>query len=464
VATDRIATEPRAPGAQRAVRGGGRQTRRFLLLGFGGLLLLLAFTGLNALSVLKTIQTRNEKIRQDYVYRERILEQLRADIFLSGTYARDLLLETDPARADLHRKELESARLRVQSMIKAYSSILRPDEQQPFQQFTTEVSSFFAMLQPVLQWNAGQRRQLGYSFMRDYLLPRRMLIVRLADQISRLNDQQLETGNRQVADLFSGFGRGLVIMLIVTLAIGLALAGGSIYRILRLEKLSEQRFEEVLQARTELRTLSDRLVEAQETERRAISRELHDEIGQAVSALSLAVGNVAARISPDTIEESKEELRSIRQIAERTVAVVRDMSLLLRPSMLDDLGLIPALEWQAREVSRNSGIHVKVRAESVAEDLGDEQKTCIYRVVQEALRNVQRHARAKHVDIRLAQNEKLLHLTIQDDGKGFSPDREKGMGLLGMQERVRRLNGVFEVNSEPGHGSTIRVDLPLSPA
>jgi signal transduction histidine kinase len=140
------------------------------------------------------------------------------------------------------------------------------------------------------------------------------------------------------------------------------------------------------------------------------------------------------------------------------------MSLLLRPSMLDDLGLIPALEWQSRELSRTADIRVSVRADSVAEELGDEQKTCIYRVVQEALRNVQRHAHAQRVDIRLTQNERVLHLTIQDDGQGFSPEREKGVGLLGMQERVRHLNGLFQVNSERGHGTTIRVDLPLSAA
>jgi signal transduction histidine kinase len=441
---------------------GGRQTRRLLLLGFGGLLLLLAFTGLNALSVLKTIQTRNERIREDYVRRERILEELRADIYLSGTYARDLLLEEDPARADAHRKELEGAHNRIQSMIAAYDAIVRNDERQRFRQLTTEVSSFFEMLHPVLQWDASQRQKLGYNFMRDFLLPRRMVIVHLADQISQLNQQQLETGNRQVADLFASFRRGLRLMLVVTLAIGLTLAAGSIFRILRLEDISEQRFQEVLQARTELRTLSDRLVEAQETERRAIARELHDEVGQAVSALSLAIGNVAARISRDSIDESKENLRSIRQIAEKTVAIVRDMSLLLRPSMLDDLGLIPALEWQAREVSRNSDIRVTVRADSVSEELADEQKTCIYRVVQEALRNVARHAHAKAVNIRLTQNENSLHLTIFDDGQGFAPERERGVGLLGMQERVRRLNGSFHVESQPGHGTTVRVDLPIA--
>lgn len=425
---------------------------------------MLAITGLNALSVLRTIQARNEKIREDYVHRDRVLEQLKADIYLSGTYARDLLLEQDAARADVHRKELEAARVRVESMIRQYRAMLPDNERHQFQQFTAEISSFFDMLQPVMQWNATERARLGYEFMQNSLLPRRMLIVQLADQISRFNQQQMEAGNHEVSNLFADFRRGLQVMLAVTLAIGLAVAGGSMYRILRLEKLSQQRFQEVLQARTELRSLSARLVEAQETERRAISRELHDEIGQAVSALSLAIGNVAARISPGTIQESKEQLATIRQIAERTVAAVRDMSLLLRPSMLDDLGLIPALEWQAREVSRNSDIQVIVHAESVPEELADEQKTCIYRVVQEALRNVTRHAHATKVEIWLAQNDGCLHLTIHDNGQGFFPEREKGVGVLGMQERVRRLNGTFQLDSEPGRGTTVNVDLPVTAA
>ena len=440
----------------------GKQTRRLLLFGFGGLLLLLAFTGFYAFSVLKAIQSRNDKIREDYVRRQGILEQLRADMYLSGTYARDLLLERDPAQAEHHRKELDSARIRVAANIAAYRSIVQPEERQRFQDFTRQVDSFFGKLQPALQWNADQRRQFSYQFMRDFLLPRRMQIVSLADQISELNQKQWEAGNRQVAELFSGFSRSLLIAIILALAVGLALAGASIFRILRLERLSEQRFEEVLRARTELRSLSARLVEAQETERRAISRELHDEVGQAVSALSLAIGNVAARVSPETVGDSKEQLQNIRRIAEKTVAVVRDISLLLRPSMLDDLGLIPALEWQAREVSRNEDVHVSVRADSVNEELPEEQKTCIYRVVQEALRNVTRHAHAKTVEIRLAQTDGLLHLTIHDDGQGFRPERQKGVGLLGIEERVRGLNGSVEVDSEPGRGTTLTVRLPVA--
>jgi signal transduction histidine kinase len=438
------------------------QTRRLLLLGFGGLLLLLAFTGLNGLSVLTRIQSRNESIRRDYVNRERVFEQLRSDIYLSGTYARDLLLEPDPARADVHRSELDASRARILAMIKAYTESVRPEERVPFQQFTEEVSTYFESLRPVLQWNARERRQLGYAFMQNSLLPKRMTIVRLADRISQFNQRQLEAGNQQVTQLFSDFRRNLVALLVVTLMIGILLAGGSFYWILRLERLSAQRFEDVLEARSALRDLSTRLVEVQEHERKALSRELHDEIGQAVSALLLAVGNVAATISPETVTEAKEQLGDIRRVAEKTVAVVRDMSLLLRPSMLDDLGLIPALEWQAREMSRTNNLRVTINADSVPEDLPDEPRTCVYRVVQEALRNVIRHAKANTVQIHLAHDNSALRLTIQDDGEGFSPERERGVGILGMEERVRHLNGVFKMTSQPGQGTTITVLLPAS--
>ncbi len=441
----------------------GSQSKRLLLIGFGGLLLLLAFSGLNALVVLNKIQTENESIRKDYVNRDRTLEQLRSDIYLSGTYARDLLLEPDPAQADLHRKELQNARVRIEASAAAYGRILRGEERAPFLQFVKEVSAYFDSLRPALQWNASQRREFGYSFMKDSLLPRRMVVVHLADQISQVNQKQLEAGNRQVSALFANFRRSLILLLMLALMCGALLAGGSMYRLLRLERESASRFAEVEQARIALRDLSGRLLEVQESERRALSRELHDEVGQSLSGLLLGLGNVAATISPDTNAESRAQLQDLRRLAERTVAVVRDMSLLLRPSMLDDLGLVPALQWQAREISRTKNVAVKIQADSVPDDLPDEHKTCIYRVVQEALHNITRHAKATSVQIRLIEQKgQTLALTIQDDGQGFEPEREKGIGLLGMEERVVHLHGSFSLDSKPGCGTLIKVELPLS--
>jgi len=127
--------------------------------------------------------------------------------------------------------------------------------------------------------------------------------------------------------------------------------------------------------------------------------------------------------------------------------------------MLDDLGLMPALEWQAREVSRRSGIKIAVTAENVSDSLPDEMRTCIYRVVQEALQNVFRHSGAKNAVVTVRQDIGSLFLSVEDDGSGFDPEKTRGLGMLGMEERVRQLGGQFEVESAPGKGAVLKVRL-----
>jgi signal transduction histidine kinase len=137
--------------------------------------------------------------------------------------------------------------------------------------------------------------------------------------------------------------------------------------------------------------------------------------------------------------------------------------------MLDDLGLVPALRWQAREVSKSTAMDVSVAAELTSDDLPDEYKTCIYRVVQEALHNCARHAHAQTVRIRVQQRagpqgSDVIALSIQDDGEGFDAVQIKGLGLLGIQERVHRLGGACRVHSELGKGTVLSVELPFSTA
>jgi signal transduction histidine kinase len=151
----------------------------------------------------------------------------------------------------------------------------------------------------------------------------------------------------------------------------------------------------------------------------------------------------------------------IKKLLEDSIVVVRNMALLLRPPMLDDLGLLPALQWHAREIARRSGIRVKIAADGVPENLRDNLKTCIYRIVQEALHNVMQHAEARTVRVSIHMEEGRIYLSIQDDGKGFFKG-ERGMGLLGMEERVSHLGGSFAVESEPGEGAIVRVILPVA--
>jgi len=218
-------------------------------------------------------------------------------------------------------------------------------------------------------------------------------------------------------------------------------------------------------ARSELRELSDRLVNAQEDERRKLSRELHDELGQTMSALVTDIGRLDREAPADPVY--REHLAHVRQLAEANVRSVRDIALLLRPSMLDDLGLIPALNWQAREMRRRHGLKVRMVAVGVDEELDDAYRTCIYRVVQEALNNCVKHAAATEVEITVRQDPNGLQLTVRDDGRGFNPNTDRGMGLLGMGERVSRLGGVLKIEaatSSPaqnaGKGTLLSVVFP----
>jgi signal transduction histidine kinase len=216
-----------------------------------------------------------------------------------------------------------------------------------------------------------------------------------------------------------------------------------------------------LHTQQELTDLSARLVSAQEEERRSISRELHDEVGQSLSALLMEAGNAAALVAPKDAHV-RQHVESIKKLAEASVNIIRNMTLLLRPSMLDDFGLVPALEWQAREVSKRTGIRVHVAAADSAGELPDELKTCIYRVVQEALHNCARHAQARTVRVVVRQEESRIVLSVEDDGRGFDARRVRGLGLVGMEERVRHLGGAFHVRSAPGSGTKVDVELPLA--
>lgn len=286
-------------------------------------------------------------------------------------------------------------------------------------------------------------------------------MLAIADRIASINEQQLNAGNEQVIGLLVRFQSRIAITLFAAIALGLGMAAFSTRRILGLERHSQARYEEAAEARGQLKDLSARLVQAQETERRALSRELHDEVGQSLSAVLIELKNLSTGLTIRPEEQTRNHLDTIKSLVENTIRVVRNMALLLRPSMLDDLGLIPALKWQAREVSRRTAMEVSVTADLWCDDFPDEYKTCIYRVVQEALHNCATHAAASNVRVRMYQDSQHVTLSIQDDGRGFDPQQVKGLGLLGIQERVARLGGSCTIHSAPGSGTILSVDLPF---
>lgn len=437
------------------------QSRLVLALGFGGLLSIMALAGIDALRVLQQFRRSDEQIRSRYLSQNHVLNEIRSDVYVSGTYVRDYLLEADAQRADAYRRSLEDTRRHMEAALESYRRELAPNETEHYLALRNELMEYWGILNPIFHWGPSERRGSGYAFLRDEVFPRRQNMLALADQIAALNDEQLTRGNHQVVSLLLNFQTRLLLTLFAALALGLGLALFTMGKILKLEQQARSQYVEVAEARTQLKQLSARLVQAQETERRSLSRELHDEVGQALSAVLMELRNLSSGLGLRSDEESRRRVENIKSLVEGTIRVVRNMALLLRPSMLDDLGLIPALKWQAREVSKSTGMDVSIAAELASDELPDEYKTCIYRVVQEALHNCSRHSHATTVRIRVEQTRDRLLLTIQDDGQGFDIRETKGLGLLGIQERVARLGGKCTVHSQPGHGTILSAELPF---
>ena len=231
-------------------------------------------------------------------------------------------------------------------------------------------------------------------------------------------------------------------------------------------ELEQQLAQETLQARdNKLHLLSRRLVESQETERRHIARELHDEVGQTltVAEMNLQVLVRSSRAAPRTAR-----LKESLQAVERVLKQVRDLSLNLRPSMLDDLGLEPAVRWYASRQAALAGLQVEFQADAMEGRLDPVVETACFRVAQEALTNVVRHARARAVAVEMRKQDGQLHLYVRDNGAGFDVAalREQAvlgasLGLLSMEERATLADGGLELKSSPGRGTEVHAWFPI---
>lgn len=207
----------------------------------------------------------------------------------------------------------------------------------------------------------------------------------------------------------------------------------------------------MLEARShQLEQLTRQLLRAQEDERRRISRELHDEAGQILTAVK--------------IELDLDGRKEASAMVARALAQVRDLSNLLRPSALDDLGLVPAVRGLAEDFARRTHVQVKLDIDEGLRAPGPDVQVVIYRVIQEALTNVARHADAREVNVRLANGDGRVQLLIEDDGRGFESEPTPHLGLLGMRERVAELGGTLHIAGAPGRGVQLEVSLPIAGA
>jgi signal transduction histidine kinase len=432
--------------------------RRLLLAGFGGLLVLMLAGGIDSLIQLGQVNRTDADLRESFLHRALALEQIRSGIYQSSIILRDYLLASDPQSAREQAQKWEAIRVKTDQAIANGSAAAESEETPLFRNLRKEVEDYWKLRQSLVL-AVGNRH--GNPYASGELVWRRTALLALIDSIDQVNQQELTSADNNVNAAFEALRRSTLLKIAITMSVGIGLAAFTARRTLLMEAELQQRYEEGMRARQELQELSARLVSAQEEERRTISRELHDEVGQSLSALLMEAGNAAARVSPDSTDVRR-HVDSIKRLAEASVQVIRNMSLLLRPSMLDDLGLVPALEWQAREVTKRTGLRVQVTADENASELPDAHKTCIYRVVQEALHNCARHAQARSVKVDVQRQPAQIVLSVEDDGRGFDARRVRGLGLVGMEERVHHLGGALRVHSRPGFGTTIAVVLPLA--
>jgi len=430
-----------------------------LSLGFGGLLVFILAAAIGILLMLGHVRFQETAMRQAFLARLSALDQIRSGIYLSGTYVRDFLLSPDSNGAQAQSTRLAGLERETHTALDAYARSAAPEERKPFQDLRAEIDAYWRVLDRTLAWTPAERDRLRYSFFYDELVPRRTTMLQIADRIATVNERGLGRAEDELAGSSERFRRSLMLTFGITLVGGLVMALATIGRTLQLERELEHRLEENARARADLRELSARLLRAQENERRTLARELHDEVGQSLSAILMETEGAACAEEP---AEVREHLAAIRAMAEKTVNEVRDLALLLRPSMLDDFGLVPALRWHAREMAKRTGLHVVVQADDTVDGLPEEHETCIYRLVQEALNNSSRHASARNVEVKVTREGARVTFSVRDDGAGFDPRFVRGLGLLGMEERVRRLGGQVRIDSQPGRGTLVAAELPVA--
>jgi signal transduction histidine kinase len=437
-----------------------KQLRRLLLISFGWLLALLIGAGVDALLSVRRLDRASQEVSRRFTARSHALGTIVVSVRiyddqLERFLLQDGLQESGPDPADV-TKNIAA----VRSALLDYPPDRDRDEQLLLAAMQEQLQEQETSCAVVLAWRSDLRQRRGYQFIGQQLIPWRTRIFELSAQISSLDERKLALENLAVATRFQSLESRLVWLVSLSLVAGVLMSLVCGWYILRLERQAGLRYQALARSRLELEGLSARLVEAQEQERRSISRELHDEVGQSLGALLVEVGQLAKLVPPED-RAAQAQIAQIKSVAESAVKSIRDIALLLRPPMLDDLGLVPALEWQAREISRRSDMEVEVHSENVSETLGDETKVTVYRLVQEALNNAATHASAKNAKVTIAQNSHKIAVEIIDDGHGFDPGRQRGMGILGMEERVRRLGGTLTIESAPGKGATVKAELPL---
>ena len=434
-----------------------------LRLGYAAVIVVLILSAMEAYRIQVNVSQQHIQIFYRYVDQEESLTTLRRNLWLAGNYVRDFFIQSTPAQAaelDSQLKALETE----DSQVFDHLSRAFP-ESDAFRKLRASMTDFWILVNPVPKTMLHSTEQEQVEFVQRVIVPRRGDLYDVLRGLSVTDEKRVQESSQQIINARHEAAQRLLIMLGLGVLLSILVALVSIHHAENLERRAANHYEAVEQARRELQQLSARLIEMEEEGRRQLARELHDELGQTLALLQIEVSHAQAAISEPAA--LREYLQRARARAEETVQSVRDISVLLRPALLDDLGLVPALQYQIDHFQKRSGMACEFVEENVAEHLPDGLKTCVYRVVQEALHNCEKHSGATRVEVAVRQLSHNLVAEVQDNGRGFEarekglPGKNTGLCLLGMRERATLAGGSLVIESSPGRGTRVTLRIPV---
>lgn len=436
-----------------------------LVLGFGVTFGLWLFAGYHFTKRVADVQREAAAVNLRYMHAQELLSTVRAQVFLASVSVRDALLDPNPAATDEYRRELQETSGEIERALQQYVPVAdSPAERERVGRLRHEIDDFYGMMSEVLATDSSGWPTTARMGLLRRIVPKRELVIRVSEDVEALNRGTFVRQQTETMEIYRVTRRRLWQQLGLALAASLGIALLATRYVSRLEsRVRHQRATE-LQNTRDLQRLSAQLVSAQEEERRTIARELHDEVGQALTAIKVELG--LAQRAIEAGNRSAHVLADAKSITDGALQTVRDLSHLLHPSLLDDLGLVSAVNWYVRGFSRRHRIRTEMVHDRMEERLTPETEAAAYRIVQEALTNVAKHAEATTCRVYLQRLTDTLSVMIEDDGSGFDlaavagrGDR-RGLGLLGVRERVSQLQGTFRLESTPGKGTRLTVELP----
>lgn len=438
--------------------------RTALLLGFGLTVGIWLFAGYYFTSRIGDLEARAVAVSDRYLAAQELLANGRGQVLAASVLIRDALLDPAPIWTRDYPGELKTAYALAEQALGRYVPVLdSPDERERLARLQREIRD---LGQATLQVLADRPPSTDAGLLlRSRIMPKREAAIAVGDELQALNRSAFVQHQLEMTAINRQTQRQVWQTLGLALAASLAVGVLAIRHAVRLEKRLLLQGVADDQNRRDLQRLSARLVTAQEEERRTIARELHDEVGQVLTAIKVELA--VAQRSVDAGKVSAGMLEDARSITERALHTVRDLSNLLHPPLLDDMGLPEALESYLREFRKRHDLKVELRHDPTINGVSRRTDVAAYRIVQEALTNVVRHAQATQCRIALQPGSDAMLLSIEDDGIGFDPAEvdqpgaRRGLGLLGMRERVAQLGGTFTVHSIIGKGTRILVRLPV---